>query len=187
MKKLSEWLTNCFLRHEIITAEQAEWCVYTLHKKLFTAVVFGWLLLLGTWAGGLWPALLFTCCFLFLRKRTNGYHAHTQLGCVAVSTVIEVLAMWMLPRFVFEVYTVILAGSFICVLLLSPVNNKQIHLTEKELRAMRWRGHLRAFMLLAFSLFLWYLGFFDLAVSAALAIFFTSASLVLAILGFGIQ
>lgn len=187
MKKLSEWLVNWFLRHDIITAEQTEWCVYTLYKKLFTALVLGWLLLLGACIGGFGPALLFTCGLLFLRKRTNGYHAHTPLGCAAASTVIEVLAMCMLPRFAFEVYFVVLVGSFVCVLLLAPVNNQQIHLTEKELKAMRWRGHLRAFMLLALSLLMWNRGYSALAVSVSLAIFFTSASLVLATLGFGIQ
>lgn len=187
MKRLSHWLTDYFLRHDIITAEQAEWCSYTLFHRLLSLGMCSLLVMLGTLIAGFWPALLFTTGQLFLNKRTNGYHAHTELGCIAVSTLFIITAMWLLPRIVFELYLIFLFGGSLCVFMLAPVNNGKIHLSEKELRAMRWRGWLRVLILVAASLALYYNGAFELAVSLALSIFFTAISLGLATVGLGEQ
>lgn len=187
MKRLSHCLTDYFLRHDIITAEQVEWCRYALLRRLFSLGVCSLLVVLGTLIAGFWPALLFTAGQLFLSKRTNGYHAHTEFGCIVVSTLFVITAMWLLPRVVFELYLIILFGGSLCVFMLAPVNNGKIHLSERELGAMRWRGWLRVLILIAASLVLYYNGAFELAVSLALSIFFTAISLGLATVGLGEQ
>jgi len=185
--KIAECVTNQFLKYGLITDNQREWCVYTIHKKTLSMAVCCLLVLTGSGIGGLTHSLVFTFGFLFLRQRTNGYHAKTELGCIAVSLLFEIIAMWMLPYFVFDVYIVVLIGSFLCVLMLSPVNNKQIHLSEKEQHSIRWRAHLRTALVATLSLVLWYYGYNLSAISAALALFFTGISLTLSIAGLGIQ
>lgn len=181
------WLTNMFLRHGIVTQEQAVWCRYTLFKKLLSFTICFLMVLLGTLISGFWPALLFAGGLGFLAKRTNGYHASTPLGCAAVSALFEVVAMWILPRFVLEPYLILLVGASVCVLGLSPVNNKQIHLSEKELGGNAWCARLRLFTVAALSASLCAGGHFPLAVSLALAIFAVALSLMLATVGLGVQ
>ncbi len=187
MERFAAWLTDVFVRHGIVTQAQAEWCRYTLCKKLLSLTVYSLMVLLGTWIAGFWPALLFAGGQSFLAKRTNGYHARTPLGCAAVSALFEAAAMWMLPRLAFEPYIILLVGASVCVLGLAPVNNERIHLSEEALRAMRWRARLRLFTLAALSAALYAGGYFPLAVSLALAIFAVAISLVLATAGFGVQ
>lgn len=187
MERLSRLLTEFLLRHDLITAEQVEWCRYTLFRRFFSLVMCGLLVILGTLIAGFWPALLFTGGQLFLNKRTNGYHAHTELGCILVSALFEAAAMLLLPKLFFELYLTLLFGGALCVCMLAPVNNGKIHLSPKELRAMRWRGWLRVLILIVASLALFYNGAFELAVSLALAIFFTAISLMLAVVGLGEQ
>lgn len=187
MESLAAWLTDVFLRHGIVTQAQAVWCRYTLCKKLLSAVITCLMILLGAWLAGFWPALLFAGGQGFLAKRTNGYHARTPLGCAALSALFETCAMWLLPRLVFEPYLILLVGGSFCVLGLAPVNNERIHLSEKELRAMRWRAWLRLGVLDALSAILYASGHFSLAISLALAIFAVAASLTLATVGLGVQ
>lgn len=187
MGKLAGWLTNYFLQCNIIRKEQVEWCQYVLCKKMTSAFVYTLLIFLGSLIAGFLPAFLFTSALFFLRKRTNGYHARTELGCVSMSVSFEIIAMWLLPHFVFESYIILLGGSLICVLPLAPVNNSQIHLSDSELNAMRWRSYLRILILVIGSVVLWGCGFQLAAVSLALALFFSAISLALAALGFGIQ
>ena len=114
-------------------------------------------------------------------------HAHTELGCILVSALFEAAAMLLLPKLFFELYLTLLFGGALCVCMLAPVNNGKIHLSSKELSAMRWRGWLRVLILIVASLALFYNGAFELAVSLALAIFFTAISLMLAVVGLGEQ
>lgn len=187
MESFAARLTDLFLRHGIVTQEQAEWCRYTLCKKLLSLTVCSLMVLLGACIAGFGPALLFAAGQGFLAKRTNGYHARTPLGCAALSVLFEAAAMWLLPRFVWEPYLIVLVGASLCVLGLAPVNNERIHLSQKELRACAWRARLRLFALAAASAALWTGGYFSLAVSLALAIFAVAFSLTLAAAGFGVQ
>ncbi|MBD5102022.1 MAG: hypothetical protein HDT27_04865 [Subdoligranulum sp.] len=187
MESFAAWLTDMFLRHGIVTQEQTAWCQYMLLKKLLSFTICFLMVLLGTLISGFWPALLFAGGLGFLAKRTNGYHAHTPLGCAAVSVLFEAVAMWILPRFALEPYLILLVGAPVCVLGLAPVNNKQIHLSEKELGSIAWRARLRLFAVAAISAALCAGGHFSLAVSLALAIFAVALSLMLATVGLGVQ
>lgn len=185
--KLAQKLTQYLLRKNIITLQQTQWCCYILHKKLISFMGVCILVAIGTVLASLPPALTFTLGVLFLRQRTNGYHASTECGCLLVSVVMEAGAMLLLPCFVFESYLTVLLGAVLCVLMLAPINNGQIHLTDTELAAMRWRAYLRTGLVAAVSLLLWYGSFTELAVSLCLAILGVCLSLAAATLGFGIQ
>lgn len=135
---------------------------------------------------GLFPRRSIHPVFLFLRRYTNGYHAHTECGCVAVSVLCEICAMWVLPCFCMEMYVTVLIASIVFILLLAPVNNGAIHLFVEEMRAMRWRSWLGALVEVILSLFLCWQGKFSWAVSIAFSLFTMSGSLAFASMGFGI-
>lgn len=175
------------LCHEWITEDQVEWCQYALHRRMLSVVFFIVLLLLGRLFADWICVLSFHCSFMFLRQRTNGYHAHTEWGCLAVSAAFEVGAMLLLPVWTFRLYIVSLLILPFCVTQLAPVNNSQIHFTEKELRALHGRIILRVLLLAVLSLLLCYFGCFPAAASISLAFFASAISLAMVILGFGVQ
>lgn len=187
MVSIAEKLTHFFLLHGLIQQEQKDWCHYFLQKHIQSALVLSTLLVVGTLITNLVYAIVYCISVLFLQKRTNGYHSRSEWLCALVSILFEMLALLSIPWFETFSYCVVLFGSTICVMLLAPVNNQKIHLSEKEMHAMHCRACVRVGILTLISVFLWRMGYFDIAKCIALSIFSVDLSLAFALLGFGEQ
>ena len=173
MEQIAKKLTQYFLAHGLIKEDDAEVCQYALYRHISRAVGLIALTLLGGLITDFGSAFCFTVSFLFLRERTGGYHA----------------TMFALPIFAEEPnnYWAIMIASSALIWVSSPADNKQIHLSRAESKAMAKRARLRLLLLDAVLLALLGVHGHLFASSIALAELSVAVSLMMATAGFGIQ
>ena len=121
--------------------------------------------------------------------QTGGYHAKTEWQCALYSAAMIFATMFALPIFAEESnnYWAIMIASSALIWVSSPADNKQIHLSRAESKAMAKRARLRLLLLDAVSLALLGVHGHLFASSIALAELSVAVSLMMATAGFGIQ
>ena len=145
MEQIAKKLTQYFLAHGLIKEDNAEVCQYALYRHISRAVGLIALTLLGGLITDFGLAFCFTVSFLFLRERTGGYHAKTEWQCALYSAAMIFATMFALPIFAEEPnnYWAIMIASSALIWVSSPADNKQIHLSRAESKAMAKRARLR--------------------------------------------
>lgn len=138
MEQIAKKLTQYFLAHGLIKEDDAEVCQYALYRRISRAVGLIALTLLGGLITDFGSAFCFTVSFLFLRERTGGYHAKTEWQCALYSAAMIFATMFALPIFAEEPnnYWAIMIASSALIWVSSPADNKQIHLSRAESKAM---------------------------------------------------
>lgn len=189
MEQIAKELTQYFLAHGLIKEDDAEVCQYALYRHISRAVGLIALTLLGGLITDFGSAFCFTVSFLFLRERTGGYHAKTEWQCALYSAAMIFATMFALPIFAEEPnnYWAIMIASSALIWVSSPADNKQIHLSRAESKAMAKRARLRLLLLDAVSLALLGVHGHLFVSSIALAELSVAVSLMMATAGFGIQ
>lgn len=189
MEQIAKKLTQYFLAHGLIKEDDAEVCQYALYRHISRAVGLIALTLLGGLITDFGLAFCFTVSFLFLRERTGGYHAKTEWQCALYSAAMIFATMFALPIFAEEPnnYWAIMIASSALIWVSSPADNKQMHLSRAESKAMAKRARLRLLLLDAVSLALLGVHGHLFASSIALAELSVAVSLMMATAGFGIQ
>lgn len=180
MEQIAKKLTQYFLAHGLIKEDDAEVCQYALYRRISRAVGLIALTLLGGLITDFGSAFCFTVSFLFLRERTGGYHAKTEWQCALYSAA-------MIFAEEPNNYWAIMIASSALIWVSSPADNKQIHLSRAESKAMAKRARLRLLLLGAVSLALLGVHGHLFASSIALAELSVAVSLMMATAGFGIQ
>lgn len=90
--------------------------------------------LIGLAMGLLWESILFTICFLPLRRYAGGFHAKTRRGCLLLSVTVIVMAFCSV-KYLRCTEWAIVSVSFICLVILwkiAPVGNEKRLLSEEE-------------------------------------------------------
>ena len=182
MEQIAKELTQYFLAHGLIKEDDAEVCQYALYRHISRAVGLIALTLLGGLITDFGSAFCFTVSFLFLRERT-------EWQCALYSAAMIFATMFALPIFAEEPnnYWAIMIASSALIWVSSPADNKQIHLSRAESKAMAKRARLRLLLLDAVSLALLGVHGHLFASSIALAELSVAVSLMMATAGFGIQ
>ena len=149
MEQIAKKLTQYFLARGLIKEDDAEVCQYALYRHISRAVGLIALTLLGGLITDFGLAFCFTVSFLFLRERTGGYHAKTEWQCALYSAAMIFATMFALPIFAEESnnYWAIMIASSALIWVSSPADNKQIHLSRAESKAMAKRARLRLLLL----------------------------------------
>lgn len=138
MDRILDPLVGFCLKNQYIAPEQAQWLRYGLERRVFTFLSCIPLLLLGMALSTPLTAAAFLGSVLLLRRYTNGYHAKTRMGCFFASAIAECLFLGVLGRHLGKLGMVlILAASWGAVVLLAPVNDKNLHLSQGEMEALR--------------------------------------------------
>lgn len=137
MERLAESMTQYFLAHDYISADQMDWRRYAVLHRGMDLLSFVVMASVGALVAG-WPiSLLFTFCVRFLRVRTGGYHAKTPSGCLLVSVCIQLLglvaARWLQNPILLLTMAVL---STAVIVKTAPANNAALHLTPAELAAL---------------------------------------------------
>ena len=141
MDEVAKKIADFCVKNELVEQGMFEWCVYSIEKKLVTFSTWVVLISIGTRLFGFRCTLCFTLGFLVLRRRTNGYHAKTYIGCLLGSILIECNSIFMVRNLSMEGIVLIIALSNLIILKVAPVNNEQIHLTAGEMDAMKKDVH----------------------------------------------
>lgn len=137
MEKITRCIVQWLLKKDFIKSETYEWCIYGVQKRLTTLLTWILLLLISGHFWGVSQSVWFTIGFLLLRRRTNGYHFKTYFTCLFFSIVLEFFSMWIINNLESYILFGVLIISDVLILILSPVNNDQIHLTASEIFGMR--------------------------------------------------
>ena len=128
MEQVVKHMTHWLLKKHLIVPEQSEWCHYMLMQS--TMSILSLCLLLPVSAA--------------IVQRTGGYHARTPHGCLLVALVLQVLFS-LLAAATKDIYvsTTVILLSEVAIFLLGPANHPELHLSVKELKAVKPRMYVR--------------------------------------------
>ena len=152
MEQVVKHMTHWLLKKHLIVPEQSEWCHYMLMQSTMSILSLCLLLPVSAALVGVWGSVFYTATFRILRQRTGGYHARTPHGCLLVSFVLQVLFS-LLAAATKDLYvlTTVILLSEVAIFLLGPANHPELHLSAKELKAVKPRMYVRqATMFLAY-------------------------------------
>lgn len=156
MNLFASYVTNLFLKKEFISIDQTEWCHYMVVHRTMNIVSFVILVPIGALIVNWESSILFVSGYRFLRSRTGGYHAKTPMACLLLSVLLQIVV---LPSIYISFNPLTLIGvllvSLPVIILLSPANNAEIHLTDYEIQAIKPRVLIRllVIVILIFLLF----------------------------------
>lgn len=186
MEAIAQRLTRCFLQRGIITADQTEWCMYSLQIRLGQWLAFAVMAVVGTVLAGLPHTVLLLWGIYFLRKRTNGYHVESYGECLIKSLLCMVVCLLIRPYLPVWLCAVLLVLGTAVVVALAPVNNEYVHFDEQEMAALRQSTRKRLVLVdVLAALLLVVLP--EYAACLVLALCVVAVLLLLAKLGFGVQ
>lgn len=140
------------------------------------------MILIGSIEVGFCASCCFTVGFLFLRERIGGYHAPNETVCVVMSCMVEFIALEFIPMFLKVPISgwLLVIGSGICIILIAPVNNENIHMTAAEIKQNAFCARLRLAILILIIVLLYKIGASQAAIALQLAIFAGTSSMVVA-------
>lgn len=162
-----------------VTQEQLPWLQYILEKRLSTLLIFFPVFLLGAWLTSPVSSCLFLASFLFLRKRTNGFHADTFEGCFVGSLLSVLVFLGLLIRVLTPLISLlILIIASISIITLSPYIHPQMHLTLKEASACAAAAKKRLLLLDVLLIITYVFGHTEAAYSILLGISMAATTLV---------
>lgn len=183
MHTIVVYFANHCLASQLINDSEYDWFIYSFERrisKLFTNIL---LLILGSFLASFSTTLIYILSLSLLRRYTSGYHSNSYSGCLFLSTLMLLSTLKLLiPLFSIQRCSLFLFFSSIIIILLSPYNHKNVHLTHDELSINRKKS-LVSLCILILLVFIFL--FFKLplqAYAAVSGIFFTAVLLLLAIL-----
>lgn len=132
--KLSSKIGNDLVRSNIVKAEDAEIYIYGINQILVSVLNVLSALIIGLIFGVVFEIAAFMAAYIPLRSFAGGFHAKTPLRCYIFSVIMLIIVsvgIQYLPAPDW-VYYAILSAAALIVLLLSPVEDRNKPLDEKE-------------------------------------------------------
>lgn len=141
-ERVAAVITDKLESSEIIQPSNKEVCAYGLRQIFSTILNAGTMLLIGILMHMTIEAIVFTISYIPLRIYAGGYHASTPQRCWAISAMMLFISLFtvkIIPEDGF--WYVSVSSLFACVLifLLSPVEDINKPLDEKEHQVYRFR------------------------------------------------
>ncbi len=139
MDAMIEKIVSYCIRNNVISVPDEAWFRYGIEKRLTMLLGMIPITTLAVYLSS--PSVAFS--FFLLRRRTSGYHAMTPAGCLRVAIVLESLFFLCLyPRL--NVVIMIICGglSAAVIFCLAPYDHPNMHFTDDELQALRFRGRI---------------------------------------------
>ena len=81
-------IASFFVAKKLIPAQDYEWAVYGLQRRLLAAVFYPILFLIGLLVSDVYSTVLFFVVFTSLRHRVGGHHAGSAIRCLINSSLI---------------------------------------------------------------------------------------------------
>ena len=177
--KIAEELAKYCEALDYVTQEQLPWLQYILEKRLSTLLIFFPVFALGAFLTSPLSSYLFLISFLFLRERTNGFHADTFLGCFFGSLLSVLVFLGLLFRVLTPLISLlILIIASISIITMSPYMHPQMHLTSKEAAACAVSARQRLILLNILVIITYVFGYAEVAYSILLGITMAATTLV---------
>ncbi len=122
------------MRSDIIKAEDAELYIYGINQILVAVLNLSSALIIGLIFNVFLEIAIFMAAYIPLRSFAGGFHAKTPLRCYIFSVIMLIIvSIGMNHLYIADwVYFIFLAVSSLIVIILSPVEDKNKPLDEKE-------------------------------------------------------
>lgn len=136
-------IASFFVAKKLIPAQDYEWAVYGLQRRLLAAVFYPILFLIGLLVSDVYSTVLFFVVFTSLRHRVGGHHAGSAIRCLINSSLIVLCGLFLYPQITagWPVVGHSLVGMIACLVigLAGPCNDPHIAMTPAELDRNRKR------------------------------------------------
>lgn len=136
-------IASFFVAKKLIPAQDYEWAVYGLQRRLLAAVFYPILFLIGLLVSDVYSTVLFFVVFTSLRHRVGGHHAGSAIRCLINSSLIVLCGLFLYPQITagWPVVGHSLVGMIACLVigLAGPCNDPHIAMTPAELYRNRKR------------------------------------------------
>lgn len=135
-----------FAEKNVIEKEDVE--VYAYGYEILFAEAINWLIaaVIAIATGSILITAVYMLSFMQLRESIGGFHAKTHTGCIALSTVVYAICLWLVyvipESFYIPITAVGLAIHNISVFILAPVEHPNKPLSDKEVKRYRKRGRI---------------------------------------------
>ena len=137
MTMLANYITSFLVRYRLVEPRENEWCAYLIESRLTQMITIPFLILVGSVIAPLDRVIILNLGMIFLRPKTNGYHAKTFAGCMLFSMALELVALACLAYMNSDIAWIALGIAVATVLAFGPDNNLQVHYSEEEYRKLR--------------------------------------------------
>ncbi len=142
LAKLSHKIGDNLVRSNVIEAEDAEIYIYGINQILVSVLNVSSALIIGLIFGVFLEITIFMAAYIPLRSFAGGYHAKTPLMCYIFSVMMLIIvSIGMKYLYLADwVYYVLLAVAALIIIILSPVEDKNKPLDEKEHKIYKKRA-----------------------------------------------
>lgn len=140
--KVSIYITNILEQQNKFSAEDKEIYRYGVQQAFNIALNVLTTIIIAALCGMIFPGILFLLCYIPLRSFCGGYHAKTHLRCYIYSVIMITGILLIAKHLTFNIlsYEILLAMSFIVILFLAPVEDKNKLLDCDEKMVFRKRA-----------------------------------------------
>lgn len=125
-------------------------CEYSVYTRLQELITFATIILGVGYMTSIYMVCIFLFSFIFLRKRTGGYHCETSLACLITSIVVTYLNVYFLNYLVLirlEYFLTIYLISVTCILMLAPINHPNLNMSFDEMKGNKSKILIRLFII----------------------------------------
>lgn len=179
--KIAHVLTRFCRKKGYVSEDQVPWLQYTIEKRLSTLLIWIPLFLIGIYLVSAIVSFSFISSFLYLRKRTNGLHAKTFLGCFCWSVISEMLFLGLLFKMLKTWMALLfLSTSSIVIIFFAPFNHPSMCFSSEEIEACAISSRKRLSILIVVVIIGYTLNYEELSHSIILGITMTASMLVTA-------
>lgn len=137
MTMLANYITAFLVRYRLVEPRENEWCAYLIESRLTQMISIPFLILVGSVIAPLDRVIILNLGMIFLRPKTNGYHAKTFAGCMLFSLALELVALTCLTYMNSITAWIGMGVAVAIVIAFGPDNNSQVHYSEEEYRKLR--------------------------------------------------
>lgn len=144
LNHLPESIADYIIRYDSMNSTSRDMLIYRLHSLCIMVFFSGVLLLISGLLGWFLQACIFLAFFFSLRCCTGGFHLQSEtlcfvcslviaFGCIGISSVV--------PQSIFSysAYVLIALVAITVILVLSPVNHPNVHLSQHEIKIAKKR------------------------------------------------
>lgn len=182
MKRI-ESLAQMLVQHNMISAKLAPWLAYALTHFCLSLIGYSFLLILGYFLVGIFPAAVFLLSFVALRRYVGGWHAASPIKCMLVSAAFEFAHLYLLYRLFTKtslaVILIYFSVSVVTILLLAPLLPKSLHASQREFKASKLLSHIILAVEIFLAVVLYLRGLYSLFICVTLGIGCAALSLVI--------
>lgn len=142
LASLSRKVGNNLVQSNIVKEEDAEIYIYGINQILVAMLNVSSALIIGLIFGTFFEVAIFLAAYIPLRSFAGGYHAKTPLRCYIFSVIMLIIvSIGMKHLYIADwVYYVFLAVAALIMIILSPVEDKNKPLDEKEHKIYKKRA-----------------------------------------------